>query len=127
MTGEMRAIDASGRDSNGDEWPTHAYVARGLGCSLKPFDSYCGPYIDAPEGMLFLESSDGLECTAVLWPGGSPPALRAPAIQRFYGMEDMETALAAAKAVLDRLGDPESVQALVRREVNRAGRAVVGF
>jgi len=45
MTGEMHTITPSGIDSNGDEWPAHAELARRLGGTLQPFDVYQGPYI----------------------------------------------------------------------------------
>lgn len=45
MTGEMHTINPNGIDSNGDEWPQHAELARRLGGTLEPFDKYQGPYI----------------------------------------------------------------------------------
>jgi hypothetical protein len=45
MTGEMCSIDQSGLDSNGEEWPIHAAIAKALGGTLQPFDVYQGPYI----------------------------------------------------------------------------------
>lgn len=46
MTGEMAWIKPNGFDSNGDEWPHHAELARRLGGTLCAFDKYQGPYID---------------------------------------------------------------------------------
>ena len=45
MTGEMMTIDQEGLDSNGEDWPTHAAVAKAVGGTLRPFDTYQGPYI----------------------------------------------------------------------------------
>lgn len=81
MTGEMARIDSKGRDSNGEEWSTHAYVARKLRRPLRPFDVYIGPYIDCKEGRLFIGPDDfGEMATACLWPDGQAPAYRAPIV-----------------------------------------------
>lgn len=46
MTGEMGKIDSAGYDPlNRESWPVHAAVAAALGCPLRPFDVYRGPYI----------------------------------------------------------------------------------
>ena len=45
MTGEMGFIDQEGMDSNGDEWPLHAAIAKALNGEVKPFDVYQGPYV----------------------------------------------------------------------------------
>lgn len=45
MTGEMAWITQEGLDSNGEEWPYHVIIAEAVGGTLKPFDSYQGPYI----------------------------------------------------------------------------------
>lgn len=45
MTGEMGFIDQNGIDSNGDEWPLHAAIAKALKGEVKPFDVYQGPYV----------------------------------------------------------------------------------
>jgi len=45
MTGEMSWIDQNGFDSNGEEWPIHAAVAKALNGVIKSFDKYQGPYI----------------------------------------------------------------------------------
>jgi len=45
MTGEMCWIDQNGVDSNGEEWPLHAAIAKELGGEVKPFDVYQGPYV----------------------------------------------------------------------------------
>lgn len=45
MTGEMHAISQDGIDSNGEEWPIHAAIAKAVGGTLQPFDQYQGPYI----------------------------------------------------------------------------------
>lgn len=100
MTGEMRGIDGDGRDTNGEEWPTHAYVARQMRAPLRAFDVYCGPYIETNEGWLFLQSDDGDGVTAVLWPGGAPPAQRPPITAHGGAIGDEEAALRAARAVL---------------------------
>ena len=45
MTGEMGFIDQEGLDSNGEEWPLHAAIAKELNGTIKPFDQYQGPYV----------------------------------------------------------------------------------
>ena len=46
MTGEMAYINPeTGIDSNGESWPIHLAIAKGVGGTLKAFDSYQGPYI----------------------------------------------------------------------------------
>jgi len=45
MTGEMSWIDQNGEDSNGNNWPLHAAIAKELGGIIKPFDVYQGPYV----------------------------------------------------------------------------------
>jgi|TARA_R100001530_G_C4231517_1_gene132776 hypothetical protein len=64
MTGEMSWINQDGEDSNGDEWRTHAAVAKAVGGTLRPFDVYQGPYISLPKGgRLWLGCLDGIEGT----------------------------------------------------------------
>lgn len=133
MTGEMRGIDADGRDTNGYEWPTHAYVARRLGAALRAFDVYCGPYIETEEGWLFLQSDDGDALTAVLWPGGAPPAQRPPITAHGGAIGDKEAALRVARAVLvqcrgeSRRRGPRRALHTQRMAVNRIGRPQVVF
>ena len=46
MTGEMSYINQeTGVDSNGDCWYLHLAIAKAIGGTLKPFDTYQGPYI----------------------------------------------------------------------------------
>ena len=50
MTGEMHHIDQDGKDDSGNEWTTHAAIAKalrdeGYDATLQPFDQYQGPYI----------------------------------------------------------------------------------
>jgi hypothetical protein len=141
MTGEMREIDGDGCDTNGEEWPTHAYVARRLRAPLRAFDVYCGPYIETDEGWLFLQSDDGDVLTAVLWAGGVPPAHRAPITAQCGGIGDHAAALRAARAVIARLhADCDDRKYAQRRSgcrgkggggvgqrVNRVGRPHVAF
>lgn len=63
MTGEMHSIKQDGHDSNGDEWPIHAAIAKALEAELRPFDVYQGPYILTERGRLWLCSKDGYEAT----------------------------------------------------------------
>lgn len=100
MTGEMSWIKANGDDSNGENWHTHAKVARALRCRLRPFDVYIGPYIATKRGKLFIYSEDGVIGTICLWPGGIAPAYREPITAEFCPMEDAEEALYAARLVL---------------------------
>ena len=45
MTGEMCSITQKGVDSDGNEWPIHAAIAKAVRGTLQPFDQYQGPYI----------------------------------------------------------------------------------
>lgn len=99
MTGEMASIDKQGRDSNGDEWPTHAYLARKLRGELRPFDKYAGPYVKVPEGRLFLACDGAIDPMIVLWPGGIAPAYCEPVVL-YYGPDDENGALSAARKLL---------------------------
>jgi hypothetical protein len=46
MTGEMSYINnETGIDSNGESWPIHLAIAKAVNGTLRPFDSYQGPYI----------------------------------------------------------------------------------
>ena len=65
MAGEMAWIKRSGLDSNGDEWGTHAAVARAIGGKLRPFDVYQGPYINAGMATLWICPID--ESRAVIY------------------------------------------------------------
>lgn len=103
MTGEMSRIDQKGHDSNGDDWPMHAAVAKALRCPLQPFDVYIGPYIRCHEGWLFLGSDgDGCEVYACLWPDGQAPAWRDPIVSDNFWHDDVEAAITAARDVLRR-------------------------
>lgn len=100
MTGEMQSIDKFGDDSNGESWPTHAALARALRGQLRPFDKYAGPYIQVPEGRLWLSSDDGLTGTVCLWPAGIPPAFCEPVTRHVPDCYDEGLAIEAARAVL---------------------------
>ena len=100
MTGEMSWIKANGDDSNGEGWPVHAAVARALRCRLRPWDKYCGPYINHKRGKLWLSSENGMNGTACLWPDGTPPASREPLTYEFWNVDDVDAALEACRAVL---------------------------
>jgi len=126
MTGEMRGIDADGRDTNGEEWPTHAYVARRLRAPLRAFDVYCGPYIETSEGWLFLQSDDGDVLTAVLWAGGVPPAHRAPITAQGGGVGDGEAALGAARAVVAQCRKEARSATAGRRRMAQRGMGLAG-
>src|SRR3990167_7080000 len=105
MTGEVSSIDRNGLDSNGDQWETHAAVARALRRRLRPFDKYIGPYIDTRGGKLFLGScdcqpcggSDGVGC---LWPDGGVPAYREPITFSYGPAHDVDEAINAARQCL---------------------------
>lgn len=103
MTGEMSRIDRNGRDSDGETWETHAYVARKLRRPLRPFDKYIGPYIACKEGRLWISSDDGESGYACLWPDGIPPAYCEPIVSEpfplYQGITDA-LALDAARGVL---------------------------
>lgn len=100
MTGEMHRIDRDGNDSNGESWPTHAYVARSLRRPLRPFDKYAGPYIACKEGRLWLSSDDGYSIYACLWPDGIASAYCEPIVVRIIDPDSDESALIAARECL---------------------------
>jgi len=104
MAGEMSWVKANGDDSNGEGWPVHAAVARALRCRLRPWDVYCGPYIQTKHGKLWLSTDDGITGTACLWPGGVPPAYREPLTTDYFPYDDTNEALAACRAVLREAG-----------------------
>lgn len=104
MTGEMSWIKPNGEDSNGEGWPVHAEVARALHCRLRPWDVYCGPYIDHKRGKLWLSSDDGMSGTACLWVNGEAPAYREPITCDFWNVEDADATLDACRAVLREAG-----------------------
>ena len=104
MTGEMSWIKPNGDDSNGEGWPVHAKVARALRCRLRPWDVYCGPYIQTKRGKLFLSTEDGMSGTACLWPSGVAPAYREPVTCDFPSVDDVDDALEACRAVLREAG-----------------------
>lgn len=96
MTGEMHSIDPDGNDSNGESWPVHAAVARALGCELRPFDKYCGPYIAHAAGKIWLYDEAGPR--VCIWPRGIPPSVAKPHGRcRDYGAP---AAIAAVRALL---------------------------
>lgn len=101
MTGEMHAIAPDGTDSNGDTWEIQAAVATALGCKLRPFDKYIGPYIDHPAGHIFIGEAEGCDflLTACLWPDGIAPAYRQPQVSTTFWNEAGQ----AIAAVMDML------------------------
>lgn len=107
MTGEMAWITQDGRDSNGDNYPTQAAIAAALGCDLRPFDVYIGPYVHHAAGKLFVGcDDDGAGAWFVcLWPGGVAPAFREPVVVHFGAYDDAEEAIAAAREAINRAED----------------------
>lgn len=100
MTGEMSRIDKDGNDSNGESWPTHAYLARKLRGELRPFDVYTGPYIRVPEGCVWLgNDDDGRGPYVCLWPDGIAPAYREPIVVYAPVGDDLEFLEAARKCL----------------------------
>ena len=99
MTGEMHSINQDGEDSNGESWPLHAAIAKAVGGELRPFDVYQGPYIlvDSLDYQgakrLWISTEDGVICQ--VWREDNE-ALSDP----FWG-EDIETAIAEARALLE--------------------------
>ena len=100
MTGEMSWIKPNGDDSNGESYPLQARLARALRCRLRPFDRYCGPYIDHELGWLWLHMDDGT-ATVCLWPGGEAPAYRHPLTADYSPPDGYLAALTACRRVLE--------------------------
>lgn len=73
MSGEMSVADLA-------EYTLHQAVADIVGGTLRPFDVYIGPYIDVPEGWIFLDAAG-----VTLWPGGVAPAYCNPIVVGFNG------------------------------------------
>lgn len=99
MTGEMGWIKPNGDAGDGSSYPLHAQVARRLRSRLRPFDTYIGPYIAHKRGHIFISSDDGIIGQVCLWPDGQAPAYRDPIVAEFFPLDDVESAIEAAREV----------------------------